>query len=109
MSLPLHPFTISHFIARFEAIPEDRWCEYELIDRQGRRCAIGHLHGSKLNMHRDDLTARCGKDETDESRAFAGPIKLRGISISDVNDGRDSHYQQSTPKARVLACLNDLL
>lgn len=34
-------YNVEYFIAKFEAIPEDKWCVNTQEDEKGRRCAAG--------------------------------------------------------------------
>ena len=85
----------AYFIAKFEAIPEDKWITEDFIDERGC-CALGH----------------CGFDfgiETDEGTDLALLLKWHlAVVPSRINDGRDLRYQQPTPKQRILAALKDL-
>jgi hypothetical protein len=85
----------AYFIAKFEAIPEDKWTTENFIDERGC-CALGH----------------CGFDSLIETREGNDLILLLkwhfGFGPSRINDGRHSRYQQPTPKQRVLAALKDL-
>lgn len=85
----------AYFIAKFEAIPEERWTECgQYMDHEGRCCARGHLGESNTNT-------------PDSSRALTRLFKGHGY-VTAINDGRDSKYQQPTPRARMLAALRDL-
>lgn len=88
-------YDAAYFIAKFEAIPEDKWTTGSFTFGP-RHCVYGH----------------CGKlavmQETDESRAlFQIAFEHRGHSVVDVNDGYAAQYPQETPKQRVLAWLRD--
>lgn len=90
----------AHFIAKFEAIPEDRWCKGQIEDDSGRCCAIGHCHPV--------LGGLCSEGEA-LARLFPGERHNCGkLIVARINDGEDPQYQQPTPKQRVLAALRDL-
>lgn len=83
---------VKALVAKFEAIPDDKWCTHAMIDRQGRRCAMGHAY----------------------SMAGAAAVIVRAVMSIDtlpsiVNDGKDYRYQQATPKARIIAALSDAI
>lgn len=87
---------IDHFIKKFEAIPDDLWTVDVYRASSGRHCALGH----------------CGESFTvgitDESRALENLFSDLNVPVSSVNDGKDSRFQQPTPKQRILAALNYL-
>lgn len=96
-------FSIEKFIEKFQAIPDEQWNAGTLVSYDGqRRCAIG-LCGCNV-----------GEQWTDEGVALidigraACPVNHTGrYAIAAINDGEIPHYQQPTPKARVLAFLHD--
>lgn len=83
--------TLDDFIAFYEQVPEERWCKFFFID-EGRSCARGLL--GKIHV-----SVPCLADIAITSLA---------PEIAQVNDGENQFYHQPTPKARVLAYLNDL-
>jgi len=88
-------YTREYFIAKFEAIPEEKWLAGTFKDGDCC-CALGHCGATE-------------QGETPESRAL-GTIFWRGAktSVVSINDGEWSRYLQPTPKQRVLAALRDL-
>ena len=88
-------FTVDYFIAKFEAIPEEEWCEGEYVSSDGRKCALGHCGHSPFGL-------------TFEREALINLFKKSGLYASDINDGKHSKYQQPTPKQRILAALRDI-
>lgn len=96
------PYDKQYFIAKFSAIPDDQWCEDVLTDRQ-RHCALGHCGVTHLSDE--------GVGLTDEAAALEGLLpwtKGESSATGAINDGKHPLYQQETPKARILAALNDL-
>ncbi len=88
-------YNIVYFIAKFEAIPEDRWCTGKFVNNEGQMCALGHCRSTN-----DPYTTI-----TKEAIAL---MQLLPMSITDLNDNQFSrwgHYG-ATPKARVLAALH---
>lgn len=93
-------YTVDYFIAKFEAIPTDKWCVM-FLERDGRHCAIGHCLSSTLRppeMQPEaaaliNLTGKTGGDDP---------------TIALVNNGSSLTYPEDTPKLRVLAFLHDI-
>lgn len=88
-------YDVDYFIAKFEAIPDERWCVYDY--RNGpQRCARGHCGQTSFR-------------DTPESTALGELFDNNiGDGPSMVNDGNVEEYQQPTPKARILAALHDI-
>jgi hypothetical protein len=85
-------YDFAHFIAKFEAIPEEWWCVGQYCSAVDERvaCAFGHCG------------ARNGHFSHEADALFAvAPL------ADDVNDGAIKQYTQPTPKQRVLAYLRD--
>jgi hypothetical protein len=99
-------YDVDFFIRKFEAIPEDQWRSGGIGSATGRRCALGHC----------GFNYRPADEETPEAKALAAllPPTDAGAMVYpfwgplDINDNRDPRYRQSTPKARILAALNDI-
>lgn len=90
----------AYFIAKFEAIPDGKWCTRTQVDDDGRCCALGHCSRSLGAMSK-------------EGHALAmlfEPTRDEGgkLVVARINDGEAPRYQQTTPRARVLAALRDL-
>lgn len=89
-------YDVDYFIAKFEAIPEERWCTGALIDGQGRCCAFGH----------------CGDREDGDIPTEANELQMlglrHGLRFAAINDGRFAGFNQPTPKQRILAALRSL-
>lgn len=89
----MNEFTVEYFIAKFEAIPEEKWCT-RFFEQQGQRCALGH----------------CGMTDvgsTDEAGALINLFGTVGMSVTEINDDHPV-MKGPTPKQRVLAALRDL-
>lgn len=87
-------YDVNHFIAKFSATKEEDWCA-GLFEDHGKECAYG----------------KCGVrdgDFTEEANALYDLFTKHGLSVVDVNDGRDPRYKQSNPLARILAALHDI-
>lgn len=100
-------FTKQYFIDKFTAIPDERWTTNSL-EYKGACCALGH----------------CGVRDwipTDESRALIALFTTLNLRYNEddhmlteepvwrVNDTNvRGRYPQATPKARILAALNDI-
>jgi hypothetical protein len=87
-----------YFIAKFSAIPEELWTSGEDFNEStGKCCARGHcgIRGK---------TSECEEGMALYRVFDSGP----NTWPVDINDGHDKRYQQPTPKARILAALNDL-
>lgn len=91
MSTP--KYTRDYFIAKFEAIPEEKWCKYLLDDTRGRHCALGHCGWGWDSRHAD--------------RAEGAALIEILVLPAEINNGSDPRYQQPTPKQRILAALRD--
>jgi hypothetical protein len=81
----------AYFIAKFEAIPEEKWTTRMYISRNDQRCAVGHCLLDWMKM-------------TEESRKLEDYLP----DVLHINDGEDWRYPQPTPKQRILAALRDL-
>ena len=94
-------YTVEHFIKKFSAIDDWNWLtgmfsNYEL----SRHCALGHCRNNFI-----DYNGRIVSESTPESTALVGLLP----DIVLINDRPFfEKYSQETPKARVLAALNDL-
>lgn len=95
-------YDLEYFIAKFEAIPEDKWTTRTFDDGNGCYCAYGHC-GDRL-----------GKEDGKESMALSKIIMDKGqafpFHLADINDGNDNFIDEygSTPKQRVVNYLKSL-
>lgn len=90
-------YDVDYFINKFEAIPEDKWCTGNYIDKAGNHCALGH----------------CGERAvlgglTEEAKALSGLFTQIDDEPAGVNDGHSDAYNQPTPKQRILSALRDI-
>lgn len=90
-------YDAAYFIAKFESIPEEQWCRGMFI-RGNQCCAYGHA-GKKGSY--DDTPESIALRRIDDTK---DPV---GSGLVGVNDGQSLHYNQPTPKQRVLAWLRD--
>jgi hypothetical protein len=89
-------YTVDYFIEKFSAIPDEKWWTGD-YENKGRFCALGHC-GEKF--------MRGGM--TEESMALGRLFEEYLIcAVASVNDGKGL-YPQPTPKARILAALQDI-
>lgn len=90
-------YDVDYFIAKFEAIPENKWTTREYIDENGRCCALGH----------------CGQRQgcygfTEEAEYLRHIFyKYYYTGIVSVNDNFIGSSIES-PKQRILAALYDI-
>lgn len=102
----MNQYDYDYFIQKFSAIPEERWTSGALFrDYENTACAIGHC--LPWGNH------EAWKAKHSEARALAkvlfGSDSDDSVgNIANINDGRFTGYPQHTPKARILAALNDV-
>jgi hypothetical protein len=101
-------YDVDYFLAKFSAIPEDRWTtgSIGISDLSPRKCALGHCGVNSYSLI------------TDEALALAKLLKqvieldFRYSNEFDrvwfLNDSTRHGYTQPTPKQRVLAALRDI-
>lgn len=87
-------YTPEYFIAKFEAIPEEKWCMGK-YRHAGRSCALGHCGARPFSPWSEEAQAlyQLVKDGT-------------GNSVTSINDSY--HYYSDlgdTPKERVINAL----
>lgn len=94
-------FDADYFIEKFEAIPDNLWICCTLGNYGEAHCALGHC-GASANLE--------WSEQPKEVQALDGLFRGFGDynTVTRINDGDNPHYQQSTPKARVLAALIDI-
>lgn len=84
-------YTVDYFIKKFSAIPENMWIVGSFGSPGRPRCALGHC-----------------LDNTKEVESLQNLMKNFACYATSINDNKDSKYQQSTPKQRILAALYDI-
>lgn len=96
-------------------VPATKWTVDNYTDDVGKCCALGHLSRLKSKKPKDFSYANCAVESTEFpirklTREFLVK-KYRTVSdIVDVNDKETVNgYNQSNPKARVIACLKDMV
>ena len=80
----------------FAEIPDDEWSAGRYIDHAGCRCALGHLGKT---VHTDTEAARRFNDICHDLTGHGAPAICDDATI----------YPQATPKARILAMLDDAI
>lgn len=108
-------YTVDYFIAKFSLIPEDKWAIGIFATRKNifspiKMCAQGFCLPNKA------VKAALGKhlvypDVNDSSyKEVFALVELFGNSkaVARINNGKNIEYQQSTPRRRILAALNDI-
>lgn len=91
-------YTLDYFIDKFSKIPDEKWITGDWWDGVGC-CAGGHCG------------ARTSSTDVDEFNAlgrFIYDVYGYSTGVPDINDGKDTRYQQPTPKQRILAVLHDI-
>lgn len=114
-------YDVDYFIKFYSAIPDNFWCvgKFTQVDEATgtiQHCAMGHLN--EMGYCTCDMCMKETKrviPSSEEVRILKTfleiikPMKVAiGYGIEAVNDDRAAQYQQETPKARVLAALNDI-
>lgn len=92
-------YSIDYFIDKFEVIPEEMWCTKRYASGGGKYCAYGHCGLTDSISHTSE-----GLALSKISLDYLGACFI----MSEINDGYNLSYQQSTPKARILAALYDV-
>lgn len=101
---PVPVYDRGHFVAKFERIPDARWCT-AAFRKRGACCALGHCgadygtdptNGLPTTVHTAESRALCA--------LFSGHVEL-----SSINDGIGVHAALGdTPRDRILAALRGL-
>jgi len=98
-------------------VPNEQWCKHNFVIEETKQCcAIGHY--VRLSSPNPDLYVlyNCHDQVDDGSRDLrtasvrvAKQMGMRDVDIAAVNNGNSEHYPQPTPKARVMAFLDDAI
>jgi hypothetical protein len=104
-------YTVEYFIKKFEAIPENEWCEhsfsrYNNANMTVEHCVLGHCGIKTTKQSNIEAQNLLMLTENKDLRFFEITDKLP--IIAQINDGIYSNFTQSTPKQRVLAFLYNL-
>ena len=92
-----YDYDYDYFINKFNNIPDDQWTTDRFTNEAGQHCAYGHCGANRLGA---------GVFDTEEASAlYKLDIKH---DLGFVNDGKHKHYQQPTPRERVVAYLTNL-
>lgn len=110
-----------YFIAKFEAIPEDKWREGSPTETNGRTCVLGHCGLFRDGIDYSNPTpealalgtlltripalARIHSEESKYSTTKAA-LMYPCWRLNDTT--REHGFDQPTPRARVLAALRDI-
>lgn len=87
-------YDAQYFVDKFSPIPDEQWTTGTYEDENGCKCALGHCGD--------------GSDtETFEGSALMNIARAMLRDIVMINDRHDEDYLQLTPKARILAFLED--
>lgn len=100
--------------ALLSPIPEDQWLTDAFTDGQGKCCAIGHLMRLQSSNPSDYGIGNCRDDIhfNDGSRYHRMrhiSFKFYGFDFAYVNNMQCRKFPQPTPKARVMAALDELI
>lgn len=100
-------YTTQYFIDKFTAIPEENWFvgNYVNPNNPNQCCALGHCN---IRPH-NDLFFLESKADLEGKYLNILFFKYLQINVTYINDDKFRViYKQSTPKARILAALNDI-
>lgn len=95
-------YDVDYFIKKFEAIPDNEWCEGDFVNpsNPSQRCALGHC-GMNFSIVLPDEAYALTKLFDDARSDFP--------SIVTINDGKVFPYKElKHPKLRILKALYDL-
>lgn len=96
-----HEAMLRDFIPYLEQTAEDNWCvDFVRMKDNEANCLFGHLSDFCGHGDYDDVMPDFDWFESVVSTTFA---------VYAVNDGRNTRYQQPTPKQRCIAYMRDLL
>jgi hypothetical protein len=103
-------YDVDYFIRKFEAIPESLWT-VNTRHENGKRCALGWCYVTSAEAEASMLPPYV---DNEEDKALCALVMFLHEYNSDIygmggiNNGVYKSYQQSTPKQRVLAALQDI-
>lgn len=105
---------VNWFINFFTGIPDDQWCQDTVGEANGgRRCAIGHcrfgIDGGIVDETGYGPTERALARLLSTFAWDASTSTLENLTIiTNINDGKNIAFPQSTPRARILAALREI-
>lgn len=118
----MQEYNVEFFIKKFSAIPEDKWCVdimYSTVS--DRRCALGwccNLVGDEFKLEEEfaAITNLFRGVNTTQNLERPDRYTFNGVNLFNqqncfvppINNGDTNEYKQSTPKARMLAALEDI-
>lgn len=95
------PYTVDHFISKFEAIPDSRWAMgFFVLPGTRKKCAQGHCGLLRWcqTIPPEALALRA---------LFSANFSVKE-PVAEVNNGWHPDYKRPTPKLRILAALRDI-
>lgn len=108
---------IIEFRDQLKKIPSENVISGEFTNCRDSCCVIGHFQRLNSKDPSDYGIGNCQDD--DGSRPFRGSfrnyvgkrlVKIGiNVGIAGINNQETTNYMQKSPKARSLACLNDLI
>ncbi len=103
--------TLEGFRAFFASIDESLWCSGVYANNDGQRCAQGHLCHWTDRISTEGLPILTSGETLEAGRRAFEPLSDREhcFTMGLVNNGLHLSYQQPTPRARILAALDDLI
>lgn len=113
-SLDIHDpvnHTLEGFRSYLLAIPDDQWCSGVYANDDGQRCAQGHVCHRSSEIDEMGYPVLKGSDAILALRELFQPLSQNAFlqTVGQVNNGDHPSYQQPTPRARILAALDDLI
>lgn len=115
-------YDYDYFLSFFGSIPYQRWTTHAFCDQDGRRCAVGHFLTREIPnfgfLRRFVDRCMAGElplnDDTKPKLIALAELFNTGNDLHEaqrtiyaINNGTDPQYKQKTPRARILAALND--
>ncbi len=87
-------YTTDYYLKKFKAIPANKWVTRNFESSDGKRkCAFGWCNALE-------------NPEGFEPRTLFKLFNKNGLCVEKVNDGKDQHFKQKGPRARIIAALN---
>lgn len=100
MTTPI--YDVDYFIAKFTAIPEERWI-IGTMTYEDKHCALGHCGAG------NPLPGTTDFNHTEESKALEQLFKANfNEETWKINDSQFYGFNQPTPRQRILAALQQI-